>query len=150
MKSVKITAKQDLSVRFCVGLPQMSGRCHSLRLKLFREAGRNVACYQVVIHTGEMDVAEFIIGRKMTALSGSRVTVPRIQTYARTIQISTVENLDEYAICSCVHAHETWTSPPSKNGQSSSFHPFYFWRTQHVLDSVIKLLQTKHLLIKRG
>ena len=54
-----------------------------------------------------MDVSEFISRKKMTALSGGRVTVTHMRTYAREIQIFTVENLDVNAICSCVQAQET-------------------------------------------
>lgn len=98
----------------------------------------------------EMDVAEFINRKKMTALSGGCVTTTHMQTYAHIIQIFTEENLDVHAICSYVQAQETQMSQPRNSEQSSSLHPLYFWQTQHVLDSVIKLLQTKHLLIKRG
>lgn len=59
-----------------------------------------------IIPTDEMVVPEFINRRKMTALSGGRVTVKHTQTYAHIIQISTVENLDVHAICSCVQAQE--------------------------------------------
>lgn len=52
-----------------------------------------MACHQVVIPMGETDVAAFINRRKMTALSGGRVTVAHMQTYARIIQIFAVENL---------------------------------------------------------
>lgn len=68
---------------------------------------KHVARYQVVIPADGMDVSEFINRKKMTALSGGRVTITGIQTYARIIQIFTVENLDVNAICSCIHALET-------------------------------------------
>lgn len=73
-----------------------------------------MACHQPVVPVDGMDVAELVNRRegekKTTALSGGRVTVTHVQTYARIIQIFTVENLDVRAICSCAGTRDVTVS----------------------------------------
>lgn len=89
-----------------------------------------------------MDVSEFI-KRTKPEIKKKTLSHTYRQTYAYIMQILAEGDSDVRAICSCVPTQETRTSPPRNSEQSSSLHPLYFWQTQHVLDSVIKLLQNK-------